>query len=148
MTWLAIRTFLGANWIHIAIALAIVGVLAWDNHEGYARAEDHFKAQEAARDAEEARLSARIHSEIADGLATIDRNTADRLAAIDHTDRTVVQPVLEREIANDPRYNAPACTVSEGVLGALNAARAASGDPAAAGADGGRVPGGAAAPRR
>lgn len=139
--------FLGKYWLQLVIAAAILAVLGYVHHQGYKQAEAHFAAQQAKADEVERRITSAIEKDLREGLAGIDRSNADRLAAIDRTDRTIVQPILEREIAHDPRYTNPACSVSDGVLGALNAARAASGAAGAAGGDRGSLPAGAA-PRR
>jgi hypothetical protein len=116
---------------HIAAALAIVGAVWWINDAGYERAQ----ADQAAL---EKRLTARIDATVAD----IDRVTADRLGGIDAADRTIIQPLLTREIAGAPRYSDPDCALTPGVFDALNRAIALS---ATVGANGQPVPAAASA---
>lgn len=128
---IALRAFLGAYGMQLGIAAAILLGLWYVDHRGYKRAEEHYQLQEAKRVEMEAHLAAKIHGELQDGLTAIDRDTTGKLASIDRTERTVVQPIITREIAHDPRYSSADCSVSGVVLGAVNAARAASGDSAA-----------------
>lgn len=64
-------------------------------------------------------------------LAELDTRTAERLSQIDVEERTIVQPVITREIRNDPRLSNPAAGISNGVRDALNSARGASNNPPA-----------------
>lgn len=116
---------------HIGIALALLAAILFIDHRGYKRAQ----ADEAAR---EARITAVITKAVED----IDAKTAGRIAAIDKTQRTIVQPILTREILSDPRFSDPAAGISPDMLRAINRARAAS---AAAGANQGTL---SAAPAR
>lgn len=111
---------------HIGIALAVLAGVAYIDHRGYQRAQD-----------DQAALERKITDKINDAVAEIDRKTAASLANIDTADRTIIQPTITREIASDPRYSDPACSLSGGVFDALNKARGLSG---AAGASGGPVP--------
>lgn len=114
-------------WPHLAVALAVIGVLFWVDDRGYQRA----KADQAA-------LEQRISERVSDAVAEIDRRNAARFAEIDSADRTVIQPIITREIASDPRFSDPAAGITDGMRDALNRARALSSAP---GADSRAVPG-------
>jgi hypothetical protein len=122
---------LSRAWPYLAcVALVLAGV-AYIDHRGYERAQ----ADEAKREAAFAKV-------VADAVADIDRKTAERIASIDTTQRTVVQPIIAKEIAGDPRYSDPACSLTDGMRDAINRARAASG---AAGGSGAPVSGSSSA---
>jgi hypothetical protein len=119
-------------WPQLALAALIVGGGWYLDHRGYRRAEAAHALADARAAAQTAALRRAMEQALADRLAAIDRNLADRIAGIEATQRTVVQPVIEREIRNDPRYTDPRCAVSDSVRDALDSARAGQ-PPAAAG---------------
>jgi len=100
---------------HIAVALAVIGALLFVDHRGYARAQDDQK-----------KLEQRITAKISDAVDAIDKKTATRIADIDTTQRTIVQPVLTREIIANPRLSDPALGITPAMRDAINAARAES----------------------
>ena len=101
---------------HIAIALAVIGAVWFLDRQGYQRATRDRAASDAA-------LVAKITAK----LGEIDVRNAARLASIDTTERTIVQPILRTEIAREARYNDSRCAITPGVRDALNTAVAASG---------------------
>ena len=110
---------------HIAIAaLLLFGVWKIDQ-AGYRRAVAQIERQNAAQ-------ARKIEVLLAGEIAGLDRRIAGRLAAIEDAARTR-SIIIEREIANDPRYTDPGCALTAGVRDAVNAALR--GNPAAAGAD-------------
>lgn len=131
MTVLA--TIFGRFWPHLLAATAIISAILYLEHRGYERAR-----------ADQAALEARIGARIALAVEDIDKRTAERIAGIDTTQRTVVQPVITREIMSAPRLSDPAAGITDELRGALNRARAAS---APAGAGGEPVPAAPAAGR-
>lgn len=110
---------------HIAVVLAIVAAVIYIDHRGYQRAKVDTALAESRRQAAEAEMVRKIEKTLVEGLAAIDGRTADRLAAIDQVDRTIVQPTIVRELARDPRYSDPAAGISVELRDALNAARGA-----------------------
>lgn len=56
----------------------------------------------------------------------LDQSFGERLADIENVNITRIQPILEREIRNDPRLTDPDFAISPELLGAINAARAVS----------------------
>jgi hypothetical protein len=101
-------------WPYLAGAAAIIGALFWIDARGYQRAKD-----------DRAKADAALVAKIATEVAKIDTNLSQRIATIDTTERTVVQPTLIREIASAPRYRDPACNLTDDGLRAINTARAA-----------------------
>lgn len=110
---------------HALVIAAVLGFIAYVDHRGYERAQADNKAAEE-----------RIVRKVGEAVDDIDRKTADRLADIRATER-VLQPIISKEIASDPRYSDPACALTPGMFDAISRARALSGAP---GADGGSVP--------
>ena len=110
---------------HLAIAgLLLFGVWKIDQ-AGYRRAVAQIERQNAAQ-------ARKIEVLLASEIAGLDRRVAGRLAAIEDAARTR-SIIIEKEVANDPRYTDPGCALTAGVRDAVNAALR--GDPAAAGAD-------------
>lgn len=129
MSFAMIRPFLP----HIAFAaLLLFGIWKIDQN-GYSRAGRDAERIELREKQREAELVRRIETMLTRKLGEIDRNTGERIAAIDSLERTIIQPAIVKEIARDPRYSDPAAGISRGMLDAINTARAAS-NPAAVGA--------------
>lgn len=111
--------------IVVAVGAAWWGFTTWRDNlieraegRGFARAEEQYKVAVAAAD----KIAAQDTSSMQLMGAMIGGLTAQRAQAIDVT----VKPQTERiqnEVASDPRYRD--CRVSDGVLDAANAARAA-----------------------
>jgi hypothetical protein len=112
-----------------AIAAAIAGLLlfgVWKiDQAGYRRAVAQIERQNAAQ-------GRKIEALLVGEMATLDRRVAGRLTAIEAAARAR-SVVIEKEIANDPRYTDPRCALTPGVRDAINAALR--GDSAASGAD-------------
>jgi hypothetical protein len=108
---------------HALVVAAVLGALGWIDHRGYARAKKDaaFERQvqanilQIALRRSEGRLVAIVNSN--------DRDLAQKVAAIRTWHQTIVQPAIEREIANDPHMADPAMRLSDGLLRQLNAAR-------------------------
>jgi hypothetical protein len=110
---------------HIAIAgLLLFGVWKIDQ-AGYRRAVAQIERQNAAQ-------ARKIEALLAGEIAGLDRRMAGRLDAIEAAARTR-SIIIEREVANDPRYTDPRCALTPGVRDAVNAALR--GDTAAPRAD-------------
>lgn len=136
----AVRLFLRRYGLQLAILAALAGAAWYIDKRGHDRAEARFRNEQLEAERREAELLRKIETTIAHRIGVLEARTAERLTAIGRIERTVVQPVLTREIRNDPHYTDPAHGVSAGVLDALNEARRASGDPGAAGERGRAVP--------
>jgi hypothetical protein len=114
---------------HVATAAGIAGLLlfgVWKiDQAGYRRAVAQIERQNAAQ-------ARKIEVLLAGEIAGLDRRMAERLDAIDAAARTR-SIVIEKEVANDPRYRDPRCALTPGVRDAVNAALR--GDTAAPRAD-------------
>ena len=107
---------------HIAIAgLLLFGVWKIDR-AGYNRAVRQIEAQNAAQ-------QKRIETLLAGQMTELDGRMARRLDSIESAARAR-SIVIEKEVANDPRYRDPRCALTPGVRDAVNAALR--GDTAAA----------------
>ena len=113
----------------LAIAAAIAGLLlfgVWKiDQAGYRRAVVQIERQNRAQ-------QAKIEKLLAGEIAALDRRMAGRLDAIEAAARSR-SILIEKEVANDPRYRDPRCALTPGVRDAVNAALR--GDTAAPGAD-------------
>jgi len=126
-----IVAFLTRYWPQLGILAALVLGLWYVDHRGYQRAKGHYEAAEAKAQARAEALARRLEQVMTAKLAELDTRTAERLSQIDVEERTIVQPVITREIRNDPRLSNPAAGISNGVRDALNSARGASNNPPA-----------------
>ncbi len=108
---------------HIGIALALGLAVWWIDHAGYGRAM-------ADRDRRDAAMLTQVRAE----LRQSERRLMDKMAAndalfthliegIDQIDRST-QSTIAREIARDPRLSDPRLGLSDGMLDAVNRARA------------------------
>ena len=84
------------------------------------------------------RRTARLEQAMTDAIARIDGSLSDRLTQI-RVIRETLQPIIQRETISDPRYRDPSCSLTPGVLDALNRSRAAT-DPAASADDSSTAP--------
>lgn len=118
--------FLSRIWPHLLIAAAVLGFIGYVDHRGYQRARNDSRLDQlemraifddVLRDSEK-RMTSVIKFQ--------DRDLADRIAALQLYHRTILQPAIEREIANDPRLASPDARMSDGLWRQLNAALAGS----------------------
>jgi len=117
---------------HIAIAaILLFGVWKIDSN-GFRRAQREAERRELTQAVLIARAEKRLSKQMAAEMGEVDRQLTAKLGRIAKAERSVL-PSIQKEIRNDPRYTAPACALSDGMLRALNAARAAGNDPPAAG---------------
>jgi hypothetical protein len=109
--------------------LAIAGLLlfgVWKiDRAGYRRAAAQIEAQNRAQ-------QQRIEKLLAGQMSELDGRMTKRLESLESAARAR-SIIIEKEVANDPRYRDPGCALTPGVLDAVNAARR--GGAAAAGAD-------------
>jgi hypothetical protein len=136
LTWKAAASWLGRNWLPIVILVAIVAGLWFVDHRGFARA----KAQDEARLNERRLITAAvvraIDGELDRQLATIASSSSGKIQTIETEGKTVVQPIIMRELARDPSLARPGSCLTPSLLTAVNAARGYRDDePAGAGAD-------------
>jgi hypothetical protein len=120
---------------HVGIALALASAIWWIDHRGYSRAM-------ADRDARDARLLGRLHTELRDSeqrlaasMAGIEGDYEASREALSRAGATL-QPIIIKEAARDPRLSDPALGLSPGLLDTVNRARKAG---ACAAAPAGRI---------
>lgn len=115
----------------LLIVAAVGGALWWIDHRGYERAMNERDRLDANARLEWQGRVIEFETMLDDEIAELERSLGTRIAAIDATGRTVVNPVIEREIIREARFSDPALGISDGMRDALNAARAESARPAA-----------------
>jgi hypothetical protein len=117
------RAFLGRFGLPLLIAIALGVAVVWIDQRGYERAKD----QEHARDLERAAITAdvvrAIDGKLDQRLANVSAALAGQLQTIDTEGKTIVQPILTRELLRDPGLADPDRCLSPGLLNAVNAAR-------------------------
>lgn len=99
---------------HIAIAgLLLFGVWKIDQ-AGYRRAVSQMERQNAAQ-------AKKIETQLGNHMAELDGRLNKRLASIEEAARAR-SVIIEKDIANDPRYRDPKCALTPSVRDAVNAA--------------------------
>lgn len=114
-----ILAFLRINWLHIAIGLGLAFVVYQIDQNGYERAESKWQAREQ-RILDEIKD---MEKRLAEQMDELDRDTAERIGKIDSTERTIVAPIITKEIQSDPRFSDPAQGITPAMRDAINAAR-------------------------
>lgn len=127
LTWAAARTaaggFIGRNW-EIILIVALFGGGCWYlDHRGYERAQEQNRARENERALISAAVVRSIDAELDGKLAKISSAANGRIQTITTEGKTVVQPIITRELLRDPRLADPNRCLSPGLLSAINAAR-------------------------
>ena len=116
---------------HLIVLAAVVGFVLWLDHSAYQRAVKD-------RDLRDAKLERKID----EAVGGIEDDLADKLAArvvdqieteqrIETVDRTVIQPIIERELRNAPGLSDPRNGYGVELRDAINTAIQQSANPAA-----------------
>jgi len=113
-------------WPHLLAVAAVIGAIWYIDQRGYDRAQKDGQLQRAEAAATFNVLLRRSEGRLATIVTTNDRALADGLAAVRTYHRTVLQPVIEKEIADDPFLARPDARMSDGLWRSLNAALASS----------------------
>ncbi len=108
---------------HIGIILAVLAGVWYIGHLGEKRAENRLERERLAQAIMWEKQVRRIEEGLAESVAAIDANTGTQIATIQHTDRTIIQPAIEREIRREVQLSDPALGLPDGLREAINAAR-------------------------
>lgn len=117
--------FLLRHWQIIAAIGAVLAAAWYLDHRGYQRAKQH----EAIEKAEADRIIRETEKALLQQITDIDQLTANRLGEIDTQHRTIIQPIIQREVASDPRYTDPRCAIPDSLRDSLNSARRGTSGP-------------------
>lgn len=116
---------------HLVVLALVAGFLLWLDHSAYQRAMDDRDVRDAKMAAKITEAVGGLEDDLADKLAdrVIDQlETVDRIETVD---RTVIQPIIERELRNAPDLSDPDNGYGLGLRDAVNQAIQQSADPAA-----------------
>jgi hypothetical protein len=113
-------------WPHLLAVAAIIGAVWYIDQRGYDRAQKDEQLQRAESAATFAILLRRSEGRLATIVTTNDRALAEGLAAVRTYHGTVIQPAIEKEIADDPFLARSDARMSDGLWRSLNAALASS----------------------
>jgi hypothetical protein len=105
--------------IMIAIGLAVVTI----DQRGFNRAKEQDRKAELERQLITAAVVQSIDGQLDKRLGTIAARLGVKIDTIDREGKTVVHPIIMRELARDPHLAAPDSCLSPGLLAAVNAAR-------------------------
>lgn len=135
--------------IGLGAALALAA-LVWGAHALYQdikqSGRDEVQAQWEAEKAGRALASAELSSALTQAFSGLDSSLQGAIKTISYKGRDITIRV-KKELDNDPRYSAPECELTPGVLEQINAARSLSNPAAASGVRDGGVPTSGAAVR-
>lgn len=118
---------------HLIVVALIVGAIWWIDHRGAERAEKAAEFERMVTALLIERRAAKIEQNLAAKLAARDNALVDRLGAIDHENRTVIQPIIREELRNAPHLSDPDAGYGERLRDAINAAIRQSAHPSPAG---------------
>jgi hypothetical protein len=110
-------------WLFLAIAIAIAIAVWFIDRRGYQRAEEQERLHKLERQELTRSIVSAIDGELDQRLATITAAAAGKIQTIDTEGKTVVQPIITREILRDRTLTDPGRCLSPGLLAAVNAAR-------------------------
>lgn len=113
-------------WPHLLAVAAVIGAVWYIDQRGYDRAQKEGQLQRAEAAATFNVLLRRSEGRLATIVTTNDRVLAEGIATVRTYHRTVLQPVIEKEIADDPFLARPYARMSDGLWRSLNAALASS----------------------
>lgn len=123
VTWAAIKAFFGKYWEIILVVILLLAGVWYLDHRGYERAKD----EDAARQLEQVQLTGavvrQIDGDLGGKLEAIASSTSDKIQTIDTEGKTVVQPIITRELIRDPALSAANSCLTPSLLEAVNAAR-------------------------
>lgn len=140
------KLFLGKFGMPLLILIALAAGVLFIDQRGFNRAKEQDHNRELERQLITAAVVAKIDADLDQRLGTIAGKLGVKIDTIDKEGKTVVQPIITRELLRDPRLAAPGSCLSPGLLDAINAARGypAGADLGQAGSAGaGTVPGSA-----
>jgi hypothetical protein len=117
------RAFLGTFGKPLLIAAAIGIAILIIDRRGYQRAEEQERLHKLERQELTRAIVQAIDGELDQRLAAIAARTSGKIQTIDTEGKTVVQPIITREILRDRTLTDPNRCLSPGLLEAINAAR-------------------------
>jgi hypothetical protein len=110
-------------WLFLAIAISLGLAVWWIDRRGYQRAQEQAEHQRLERAEITAAVVRAIDARLDRRLETISAKLAGQLQTIDVEGKTIVQPMLTRELLRDRSLSDPSRCLSPGLLNAVNAAR-------------------------
>jgi hypothetical protein len=110
-------------WPHLLAVAAVLGAIWYVDQRGYERARKDERLDQLEQRATIDKLLRDSEGRLATIVGRNDRQLADQIAAVRTYRTTVIQPTIEREIANDTRLADPSMRISDSLLRSVNAAR-------------------------
>lgn len=116
---------------HLIVLAAVVGFLLWLDHSAYQRAVEDREAADRKMLIAIGEAIDGIEDDLADKLAARVVDQIETEQRIETVDRTVIQPIIERELRNAPGLSDPRNGYGVGLRDAINTAIEQSANPAA-----------------
>lgn len=117
----------------IMLALAIGAAVLYIDHRGYKRAEGQAKLSRALEQNTRLKLKVlvdgmkdELEQDLQDVVSKTDSNMGKRIGDLRIREKIEILPLLQKEIDNDPRFRDPSLGITDGMLRAINTARATS----------------------
>lgn len=107
---------------YIAGVGLILAAIWYLDHRGYQRAQKDAEFERMATAIMIGKYVGKLEAEIRETISGIDRNLAARIDNIDLVQRTIIQPTIEREIRNDPRFSDNSLGITDVMRRAINRA--------------------------
>lgn len=121
-----VKALLSRIWPHLLGVTAVLAALWYVDHQGYERARKDERLDQLEQRNAIAKLLRDSEGRLTAIVGRNDRQLADQIAAVRSYRTTVIQPTIEREIANDTRLADPSMRISDSLLRSVNAARVGS----------------------
>lgn len=123
LTITALKSFFGKYWEILLVLAVLVGGGWYLDHRGAERQADADKLRQLEQQQITAAVVSQIDGKLGGQLSAIATSTDGKIQTIDTGEKTVVQPIITREILRDHSLTDPTKCLSPGLLGAVNAAR-------------------------
>ena len=115
---------------YIAGVGLILGAIWYLDHKGYQRAQKDAEFERMVTAIMIDRFVGDLEKDLRETISGIDRNLAAKIDNIDLVQRTIIQPTIEKEIRNDPRFSDNSLGITDIMRDAINRARSESACPA------------------
>lgn len=111
---------------YILAALALAAAVWYIDKQGYKRAKQETELQNAVTAIIVAKNMRKLEDGLSANMSDLDKGLSDKIGSLEVFSKTIIQPTIVKELANDPRYSNPDAGLSVSLLNALNSARTAS----------------------
>ncbi|MEW4468990.1 hypothetical protein AB1K62_14280 [Parasphingorhabdus sp. JC815] len=114
---------------YISAVGLVLGAIWYMDHKGYQRAQKDAKFERMVTAIMIERYVSGLETDLRETISDLDRSLAAEIDDIEMVQRTIIQPTIEKEIRNDPRFSDNSLGITDIMRGAINRARSESACP-------------------